>query len=106
MRLTSRLTLVLCAPVLALACSSKDDGAGLTEASFAARFELPASGRPEFLSVPFPSALQLNEDGTIALGNDALTRLVPKEKGAAYIVEGEAIMGEGVRVDLHAHGRE
>jgi len=86
--LVSLRTLALCTPLVLLACSSKDDG-GTTPAAaaFTARFELPASGAPEVLAVPFPSDLQLNADGTIAIGVEGLTRLVPKERGAAYISE-------------------
>ncbi|MGZ3473808.1 MAG: alpha/beta hydrolase family protein [Polyangiales bacterium] len=76
--------------VLAAACSSKgDDPNGFTPASdaFTARFELPSSGKPSFLQVPFPSDLQLAADGTVSLDVDGVQRLVPSPNGAKYIVE-------------------
>lgn len=87
--LRSARTSLLLAPLSLFACSSSsDDGpAPSTEGGFVARFEIPASGKPDVLQVPFPSDLHLAPDGTIALSNEPLTRLVPREKGAAYIAE-------------------
>jgi hypothetical protein len=75
--------------VLAAACSSKgDDGAPpTTQAAFAARFELPSSGKPSFLQVPFPSDLQLAADGTVSLDVEGVQRLVPNANGARYMVD-------------------
>lgn len=74
-------------PLVLLACSSKDDGGGETNGGFTARFELPATGKPLFLHVPFPNDLQMNDDGTIALDAASMERLVPRPAGAAFIVE-------------------
>jgi hypothetical protein len=71
-----------------MACSSGDEPSRTPGgAPFAARFELPSSGKPAFLGVPFPSDLHVDADGSIALGVEALARLVPRERGAAYIAE-------------------
>jgi hypothetical protein len=74
---------------LITACSSKgDDGPSTTQqATFAARFELPTSGAPSFLQVPFPSDLQLAANGTVSLDVESVQRLVPSQTGAKYIVE-------------------
>lgn len=86
MRLASLRSWALCVPVVLFACSSNDDGAS-TPPAFAARFELPATGMPGFLAVPFPSDLQVGEGGAITLDLPGLARLVPRDKGAAYIAE-------------------
>lgn len=74
-------------PLALLACSSKDEGSQPTTASFAARFEIPGSGKPTFLQVPFPSDLHLNADGTIAVDQAGMERLVPRPAGATYIID-------------------
>ncbi len=88
MSLARRAVLPFAALVLA-ACSSKDGGDSPQPppAGFAARFELPKSGRPAFLQVPFPSDLNVGADGTIQIDAAGFERIAPKEKGARYIAE-------------------
>jgi hypothetical protein len=76
----------LSSTALAAACSSSPttEPAG---PAFEARFELPTSGAPAFLQVPFPSDLQLAEDGTIRIAATDLERVIPKPVGAQYIAE-------------------
>ena len=78
---------LLSIPLVLLACSSKDDASTPATSSFTARFELPGSGRPTFLQVPFPSDLQLNADGMVTVDEASMSRLVPRPGGAKYMVE-------------------
>ncbi|MEO7094848.1 MAG: hypothetical protein ABI175_16435, partial [Polyangiales bacterium] len=99
---SSRLAVVgraalISAPLLGFSCSSSDDtgtppgDTGTTP--FAARFELPKTGAPDILAVPFPSDLMLAPDGTIALKAGSpesprgLDRIVPRSKGAKFVEE-------------------
>src|SRR5688572_25369095 len=68
---------------LALISCSKDDPEPAPSSGFSARFEL--GDKPGFLSVPFPSDLYLNADGTIASDQAGMERLVPLAVGATYM---------------------
>jgi len=71
---------------LASACSSKSTDEPPT---FVARFDLPSSGVPEVLQVPFPSDLWRAADGTIALPK-GVEHILPGDKGVKFIVEAYA----------------
>ncbi len=91
------------APVVVVACSSKSDSAQPVDSgvggdtndagtvAFTARWEIPETGAPDFLQVPFPSDLHLAANGTIVLEPGAaddvrgLSRILPRTNGAKYM---------------------
>src|SRR3954467_13063345 len=85
----------LLSSVASCSSSSSDAPPANPTGAFVARFELPSSGAPDLLEVPFPSDLQRGSDGSIAITpgtNDAprgLNRIIPNEKAAQYV--GEAL---------------
>jgi len=89
-RLSRVLPLLFVLPAAApVSCSSKEDApAG---PGFVARFELPKGAAPDVLQVPFPSDLLRGPDGTIVIpggdGKAGIDHLVPREKGAKFIIE-------------------
>jgi dienelactone hydrolase len=80
--------------VAAASCSSSsNDQGGQPAVAFSARFDLPASGAPDILQVPFPSDLFVGDDGAIHFDPGApdrptgLIRLIPNAGGTQYLVD-------------------
>jgi hypothetical protein len=71
--------------LIAAACSKSEETK--SEAPFVARFELPASGVPDVLAVPFPSDVWRAADGTIALPENGLEQVIPNAKGVTFVRE-------------------
>lgn len=94
------LLLAALVPTATTSCSSKDDPppSGTPASTFSAVFDLPATGKADLVSVPFPSDLLLDDKGAIqASATGGVTKLVPSTNGAKFLSEAlAATRGFGV----------